>query len=83
MAIMSFIILAPGQKIIKLFYSRILQTSLQAKAFVPFKPFLPSVMFAGKAGAYPKVEHLIGALPWSAPFRSCPVRLARGLTHKY
>jgi hypothetical protein len=26
--------------------------------FVPGKPFQPSLMFAGKAGAYPRVEHL-------------------------
>jgi len=27
--------------------------------FVPGKPFQPSLMFAGKAGAYPRVEHLM------------------------
>ncbi len=31
--------------------------------FVPGKPFQLSLMFAGKAGAYPRVEHLKGALP--------------------
>ena len=29
--------------------------------FVPGKPFQPSLMFAGKAGAYARVEHLKGA----------------------
>ncbi len=27
-------------------------------AFDPGKPFQPSLMFAGKAGTYPRVEHL-------------------------
>jgi hypothetical protein len=30
--------------------------------FVPGKPFQPSLMFAGKAGAYPRVEHLMFAV---------------------
>jgi hypothetical protein len=28
--------------------------------FVSGKPFQPSLMFVGKAGAYPRVEHLKG-----------------------
>jgi hypothetical protein len=52
MAIMSLIILAPGKKVIKLFYSRILQTSLQAKAFVPGRPFQPSLMFVSQERTY-------------------------------
>ncbi len=31
------------------------------RPFVLGKPFHPSKMFAGKAGAYPRVEHLKGA----------------------
>jgi len=30
--------------------------------FVPGKPLLSSLMLAGKAGAYPRVEHLKGAV---------------------
>ncbi len=30
--------------------------------FAPGKPLQPSVMFAGKAGTYPRVEHL-GEVP--------------------
>jgi hypothetical protein len=34
--------------------------------FVPGKPFLPSLMFGGKAITYPRVEHLKGAsLGWA------------------
>jgi hypothetical protein len=28
------------------------------RVFVPGKPLQPSLMFAGKAGAYPRVEYL-------------------------
>jgi hypothetical protein len=28
--------------------------------FVPGKPFQPSLMFVGEAGAYPTMEHLKG-----------------------
>jgi hypothetical protein len=30
----------------------------QARVFVTSKPFQPSLIFKGKAGAYPGVEHL-------------------------
>jgi hypothetical protein len=43
-------------------------TAVIYRLFVPSKPFQPSPMFAGKAGAYPS----------EAPFR-CRV----GLTHKH
>jgi hypothetical protein len=37
--------------------------------FVPGKPFQTSLMFAGKVGAYPRVEHL------SAPALPANIRL--------
>jgi hypothetical protein len=36
----------------KTFYGRNFPFSLFARVFVPGKPFQPSLMFAGKAGAY-------------------------------
>ncbi len=45
----------PGAYPVKLFTVVIHEFT---KAFVPGKPFQPSLMFAGKARAYPRVEHL-------------------------
>jgi hypothetical protein len=42
----------PGANPIKLFYGCKLRLFIKARAFVPGKPFQPSLMFAGKAGAY-------------------------------
>jgi hypothetical protein len=52
---------SPGANVIKLFTAVSYDFSLKARAFIPGKPFQPSLMFAGKAGAYPRVEHLQGA----------------------
>ncbi len=35
--------------------------SKKARGFVLGKTFQPCLMFAGRAGAYPRVEHLSGA----------------------
>jgi hypothetical protein len=42
---------------IKLFMKVIYKYLLQARAFVPGMPFQPSLMFAGKAGAYLSETH--------------------------
>ncbi len=49
-----------GACTIKLFMAVIYGFSYSARVFLPGKPFQPSLMFAGKAGAYPRVEHLKG-----------------------
>jgi hypothetical protein len=45
--------LPPGANVIKLFTAVSYEFSKQARAFVHGKPFHPSLMFAGKARAYP------------------------------
>jgi hypothetical protein len=45
-----------GGNSIKLFTTVIYGFSKQARVFVPGKPFQPSLMFAGKAGAYPRED---------------------------
>jgi hypothetical protein len=42
----------------KLFFFVTYEFSKQVRVFVYDKPFQPSLMFASKAGAYPRVEHL-------------------------
>ncbi len=49
-----------GVNPVKLFVAVIYRFSLKARVFVPGKPFKPSQMFAGKARAYPLVEHMKG-----------------------
>jgi hypothetical protein len=44
---------SPGANVTKLFMAVSYDFSLQARAFVPGKPFQPSLMFAGRAEAYP------------------------------
>jgi hypothetical protein len=48
----------------KTYYGRNLRISLNKLVFVPGKPFLLSLMFAGKAGTYPS----------EAPFRCSTLR---------
>ncbi len=45
--------------------------------FVTGKPFQPSLMFVGKAAAYPRVEHLKGAYLGKAPALVANIRLGR------
>ncbi len=47
-----FVTLTPGANVINNFTAVINEFSLKARAFVPGKLFKPSLMFAGKAGAY-------------------------------
>jgi len=49
----SFETFGPGACINKLIMAVIYGFPEEAKVFVPGKPFQPSLMFAGKAGAYP------------------------------
>jgi hypothetical protein len=49
----SFITLTPGPNVTKLFTSVIYEILLEVKAFVPGKPFQPSLMFVGKARSLP------------------------------
>ncbi len=53
----------------KTFYGR----NLRIFVFVPGKTFQPSLMFTGKAGAYPS----------EAPFRCTTLWYAPGLTYKH
>jgi len=52
--------LTPGNNVIKLFTPAIFRFSYQARVFVPGRPFQLSLLFAGKAKTYPRVEHLKG-----------------------
>ena len=49
-----------GANPIKPFTAVIYEFLEQARVFLPGKPFQPSLMFAGKARAYPRVEILKG-----------------------
>jgi hypothetical protein len=42
----------------KTFYNRNLRIFVKARAFDPGEPFQPSLMFVGKAVAYPRVEQM-------------------------
>ncbi len=52
--------LTPGNNVIKLFTPAIYGFSYHARVFVPGRPFQLSLLFAGKARTYPRVEHLKG-----------------------
>ncbi len=52
----------PEISVIKIFTVVIYEWSKQARALVPNRPFQPSLMFAAKAGAYPRADHLKCAL---------------------
>ncbi len=56
--VLGFIALTPVPNVTKLFTSVIYEILLEAKAFVPGKPFQPSLIFVGKARSLPRVEHL-------------------------
>jgi hypothetical protein len=56
-----------------IYYWQVRPIKEHLKAFVPDKPFQPSLMFAGKAGAYQN----------EAPFRCYTLGWVPGLTHKH
>ncbi len=62
--------------VIKLFTAVSYDFSYQARAFVPGKPFQPSLMFAGKAGAYPS-EAPLGA-PHKGRLLASPTNIRLG-----
>ncbi len=67
------VLLQPGANVIKLFRALSCEFLQYTRAFVPGKPFQPSLMFVGKAGAY-----LSGA-----PFQWTTLGYAPGLTRKH
>ncbi len=55
-----FMTSATGANVINLFKAISYNFCSKLEAFVPGKSFQPSLIFGGKAGAYPRVEHLKG-----------------------
>jgi hypothetical protein len=62
-----------GANVIKLFSSVIYDYSLQARVFVPGKPFQPSLMIVGEARS----------LPWSGAPASCFTRVGSSLKRNH
>jgi hypothetical protein len=64
---------SPVANVTKLFTVVSYAYAKKAREFVPVKPFQPSLMFSGKAGAYLS----------EAPFRCSTQGEALGLTHEH
>ncbi len=72
-AVKNLIVKAPLAIVIKLFTAVSYNFSIYARAFITNKPFQPSLMFAGKAGAFPS----------EAPFKCSTLGLAPDFIHKH
>jgi hypothetical protein len=59
-----YLLVIPVANVIKLFMTVSYDFSILARAFVPGKPFHLSLMFLGKAGAYPSEAPFIFSNLW-------------------